>query len=401
MMKRILCPSLKALPLAALLAIPATGAPLPPSPSTEKAAAGPAFQAVGIIGDFAITNPQQLLSAATIINADVTFNVVGFVNGIARDPVSGKIFVTGTDFTSSYLGVVDFTTGKETTVGKITGEIIVDIAFDGAGVLYALTDNLKGTDPHALLTLNPATAAPTVVKVLDPHGGNTDTAQFGAIAWNPADGSLYYSDLNGDSPRKHLFIDKLTPGTFAQTTVATSAFTASPYAMVFTAGRLWISADRAFYSADAANLGAGFTVEGFAFFPTPDGQFRYLATGLLPDTLPCVPSATVACLANRFKVEVTYDATPGSGAGPANVILESAQSVKFSFFNPGNIELILKVLNACVPPFNKWWVFAGGLTDVGVVIKVTDTATGASKTYTNTKGNLFQTFADTSAFSCP
>jgi hypothetical protein len=83
------------------------------------------------------------------------------------------------------------------------------------------------------------------------------------------------------------------------------------------------------------------------------------------------------------------------------VVLESTQSVKFTFFDPGNIELILKVLDACVPPFNKWWVFGGGLTDVGVTITVTDSSTRAVKTYTSAKGKLFQTFADTSAFGCP
>ncbi|HEX3552592.1 MAG TPA: hypothetical protein VIA62_05135 [Thermoanaerobaculia bacterium] len=412
MMKRALCPSLlKALPMAALLAIPAlpsSGLPLPlpaqrpvGDTSTEKATVSPVFQAVGLFGDLALTNPKKLLSVATFLNPDATFAAVGFVNGLARQPGTGTLFVTGTDFASSYLGTVNFVTGQETTIGKITGEIIVDIAFDDAGTLYALTDNFRGAHLHSLLTLNTTTAAPTVVKALDAHGGTFDNAQFGAIAWNSADSSLYYSDLNGDTPRQHFFLDKVTPGSFTQTPVFTSTLGLRPYAMSFTAGRLWISTDLAFYSADAANLGGGLTSEGFALFPTPDGQFEYFPAGLVPSTLACVPSATAACLADRFKVEVTYDATPNNGSGPANVVLESSQSVKFTFFNPGNIEMILKVLNACVPPFNKWWVFAGGLTDVGVSIKVTDTATGAVKNYSSTKGTLFQTFADTNAFPCP
>ncbi|MBW8877731.1 MAG: hypothetical protein JF614_22410 [Acidobacteria bacterium] len=412
MMKRTICPScLKALPLAALLALPASpssGVPLPLpiqrpvwETSIEKATPPTPFQAVGLFGDLVVTNPRKLLSVATFLNPDATFSAVGFVNGIARQPGSGAIFVTGTDFASSYLGTVNFVTGQETTIGKITGEIVVDIAFDDAGTLYALTDDFRGAHLHSLLTLNTTTAAPTVVKALDAHGGTFDSAQFGAIAWNSADSSLYYSDLNGDTPRQHFFLDKITPGTFAQTPVFTASLGVSPYAMSFAAGRLWISTDVGFYSADAANLGGGLTSEGFALFPTPDGQFEYFASGLVPAVLPCVPTTTAACLANRFKVEVTYDATPGNGTGPGSVVLESSQSVKFTFFNPGNIEIILKVLNACVPPFNKWWVFAGGLTDVGVAIKVTDTTTGAVKNYTSTKGTLFQTFADTSAFACP
>ncbi len=123
--------------------------------------------------------------------------------------------------------------------------------------------------------------------------------------------------------------------------------------------------------------------------------------GLLPVEPACAPSATTACLYNRFKVTVDYDATPASGKGPATVLLESQQSVKFSFFDPGNIELILKILNACVAPYNKWWVSAGGFTNVGVAITVTDTQTGKVKTYSSAKNQLFQTFFDTAAFDCP
>ena len=81
-------------------------------------------------------------------------------------------------------------------------------------------------------------------------------------------------------------------------------------------------------------------------------------------------------------------------------MLESAESVKFTFFDPSNTEMILKILDACADG-NKWWVFAGGLTNVGLTITVTDTTTNAVKHYSSTKGQLFQTFADTSAFPCP
>jgi hypothetical protein len=59
------------------------------------------------------------------------------------------------------------------------------------------------------------------------------------------------------------------------------------------------------------------------------------------------------------------------------------------------------VLNAC--SFNAaYWTFAGGLTDVNVIMTVTDTQTGAVKTYTNPQGTAFQPIQDTSAFfTCP
>jgi hypothetical protein len=413
-MTRRLSLLLALLPSAALLfALPALGAPRESAPepalrarapqplgAPRASAALPAFQAIGLFGDLAVITPTRLASTATYLSGDFDFAFASFETGLARDPISGQVYVLGTDFVDSYLGRLDFATGQESTVGKITGDVIVDLAFDGAGTLYGLTANNQGTNPHALLRIDPATAAATVVKVLDSHGGPSDFGQLGALAWNPTDQSLYYSDENGASPRR-LFIDKIAPGTFAQSTALIAPFGLSTDAMAFAAGRLWLVTGIGFYSADAGNIAAGLTLEGTPNFPTPDGQFEYVPQGLFPAALPCVPGATTACLANRFKVEVTYDATPANGTGPGNVVLESGASVKFTFFDPGNIELILKVLDACTPPFNKWWVFGGGLTNVGVTITVTDTRTGAMKTYTNTKGHLFQTFADTAAFDCP
>ncbi len=234
--------------------------------------------------------------------------------------------------------------------------------------------------------------------MLDAHGGSSDEAQFGALAWNPADGNLYYADVNGS---RHFFVDKLAPGTFAQSAFAASNVGFAPNAMAFVNGRLYLTSSGTFFSLDATSPEAIPSFEGFSEYPSADGVFAYSASGLIPAALGCVPTASAACLANRFKVEVAYDATPANGAGPAQVVLESGASVKFTFFDPTNIEMILKVLDACVPPFNKWWVYAGGLTDVGVSIKVTDTMTGSVKNYSSTKGTLFQAFADTAAFACP
>ncbi|MGH9362982.1 MAG: hypothetical protein ACRD2T_13795, partial [Thermoanaerobaculia bacterium] len=74
----------------------------------------------------------------------------------------------------------------------------------------------------------------------------------------------------------------------------------------------------------------------------------------------------------------------------------------FWFFAPENIEMTVKVVNACVPQFNRFWVFLSGLTNVQVVTTVTDTKTGQVKTYTNPQGRPFRTILDTQAFAtCP
>lgn len=371
--------------LAALLAAPAAGSP-----------AAPTFQVVGSGFDLAVVNPTNLLTTATSIRADNGFGAFR-TTGLAISP-AGIAFIVGNDFNqSSWLAQVNFNTGAATTVGKMTGYVINDIAFDGAGQLYGVTDNTVGTSPHSLLLIDTATAAVSVVMMLDDHSGRNDIGEDGAIAFNPGDGSFYYADTDASD---HLFVDRLAPGTFVQTPVLTDSLTIIATAMAFSQGKLWLFDADVVFSADASNIAAGLTVAGSMGYPTAIGNVGFFAAGAVPNTLSCVPSPAAACLYNRFRVEITYDATPNNGSGPANVVLESSASVKFTFFDPTNIEMILKILNACTLNA-KWWVFAGGLTDVGVTIKVTDTATGAVQNYSSAKGHLFQTFADTSAFNCP
>jgi hypothetical protein len=379
----------------------------PAAHGVEATSAAPDFQAVGFGGDLAVVDPDHLNTPAIFIQPDAGFSNVEGITGLASHPATGKIFIAGNDgVANSYLGTVDFNTGQVTTVGKIAGRIVVDITFDGTGNLFALTSNGAGNDEHSLLSIDTGTAAASVVMVLDPHGeascrltSATDVCfEAGAIAFNPTDGNFYYADRDDEF---HTFVDRIAPGTFTQTSVLTSDIIDAPTAMAFAQGKLWLSTLSAFLSADAANIGAGFdAATSVPTFSTSDGTFFLTPDGMFPIALPCVPTPTAACLFNRFKVEIAYDATPGNGAGPANVVLESSQSVKFTFFDPQNVEVILKTINACTLN-NKWWVFAGGLTNVGVTITVTDTVTHAVQIYKSQKTHLFQTFADTSAFPCP
>jgi CSLREA domain-containing protein len=113
----------------------------------------------------------------------------------------------------------------------------------------------------------------------------------------------------------------------------------------------------------------------------------------------CAPGGTTLCLSgNRFLVTASWKTTAGL-TGSAQGVELTPDSGYFWFFDPSNVELTLKVLNACN---NKFWVFLSGLTNVEVTVTVTDTKTGTVKIYTNPQGQSFKTVLDTSAFgTCP
>jgi glucose/arabinose dehydrogenase len=117
---------------------------------------------------------------------------------------------------------------------------------------------------------------------------------------------------------------------------------------------------------------------------------------------PCVASATTLCLnGGRFRVDVAWLNFQGnSGFGQAVPL--SGDAGYFWFFDPDNPEIFVKVLDACVPPFNHYWVFAAGLTDVETTLTVIDTATGDLKRYDKPLGEGFAPIRDTTAFAtCP
>lgn len=112
----------------------------------------------------------------------------------------------------------------------------------------------------------------------------------------------------------------------------------------------------------------------------------------------CTPSATTVCLNNdRFAVSATWRTGDGNnGQGQAGSL--TSDTGYFTFFGPSNVEVVVKVLNACSVN-SKYWVFAGGLTNVNVVLTVRDTVTGTTKTYTNALGAVFQPIQDTGALA--
>jgi CSLREA domain-containing protein len=123
--------------------------------------------------------------------------------------------------------------------------------------------------------------------------------------------------------------------------------------------------------------------------------------GAYERTTACVAGGDVLCLSGgRFQVRATHQFA-GSLPGVAQGVTLTGDSGYFWFFDPSNVEVTLKVLNACSLN-DRYWVFASGLTNVRVVLTVTDTQTGTVKTYVNPLNRTFVTITDTDAFdTCP
>lgn len=117
----------------------------------------------------------------------------------------------------------------------------------------------------------------------------------------------------------------------------------------------------------------------------------------------CAPSATTLCLnGGRFRVEADWRIPDGTtGAGRAVPIASAPDSGLFYFFSASNLEMLIKVLNACAVN-DRYWVFFAATTNVELAVVVTDTSTGATQGYLNPLNRPAPPEQDTNAFAtCP
>ena len=108
---------------------------------------------------------------------------------------------------------------------------------------------------------------------------------------------------------------------------------------------------------------------------------------------------TVCLLEGRFQVQVDWTNQHNDneeGIGQGELYTGSHRTGLFWFFNPQNIELIVKMIDATEVD-GKIWFFYGALSDVEYTIRVLDTASGAEKTYSNQAGAICG-LGDTGAF---
>ncbi len=114
----------------------------------------------------------------------------------------------------------------------------------------------------------------------------------------------------------------------------------------------------------------------------------------------CVPGGSVLCLQNgRFRVSAVLSLDDRFPGAAAQAVPLTDDTGNYWFFDPENLEIMVKVLDGC--GLNQhWWVFSSGLTDVGVTLRVEDLETGRTWENVHQKGSTYPPRLDTDAFPC-
>jgi hypothetical protein len=115
----------------------------------------------------------------------------------------------------------------------------------------------------------------------------------------------------------------------------------------------------------------------------------------------CTPSPTNLCLVGgRFDVRVDWR-RPSGQTGSGQAVPFTDQAGLFYFFSRDNLEMLVKMVDACSLN-NKFWLFFAATTNVEFTLTVSDVDTGTTQQYFNPLGMAALPVQDTSAFStCP
>ena len=112
---------------------------------------------------------------------------------------------------------------------------------------------------------------------------------------------------------------------------------------------------------------------------------------------PCLEDPNTMCLNDgRFRVHSAFEDFQGN-SGVAKQWPLTSDSGYSTFFSDSNVELFIKVLDACSLTGN-YWVFASGLTNVDIDLYVEDTESGKVWHARNPLGRVFATALDTQTF---
>lgn len=123
----------------------------------------------------------------------------------------------------------------------------------------------------------------------------------------------------------------------------------------------------------------------------------------------CVPDATTLCLDGfpgdgRFAVTVEFSTVQGGGyAGWALATPLAAVGARqgglFTFFDPANPEMLLKILDGCLIN-NRFWLYVSAGTNVALTLRIHDLLLDTEKIYQNPDLNPAPPLQDVDALPC-
>lgn len=112
----------------------------------------------------------------------------------------------------------------------------------------------------------------------------------------------------------------------------------------------------------------------------------------------CAADAGTLCLQDsRYAVAVEWRQSDGENGTGRVVHRGTNDSGLFTFFGRENWEVQIKLLDGCAVNGHVW-VYGASTTDLGYLIRVTDTATGEAKEYRNEPGSPAAAITDAAAF---
>jgi hypothetical protein len=158
-------------------------------------------------------------------------------------------------------------------------------------------------------------------------------------------------------------------------------------------GATWAAANAGLGNTAISSLVIDPVLPSLVFAGTAQGVFCAPLGQVAPQ---CALSSQALCLnSQRFGVAVSWR-DPGGNTGTGRSLAITDNTGAFWFFDPTNLELVVKVLDGRSVN-GKYWVFYGALTNVEYTITVKDNLTGVVRTYFNPQGRL-ASVADTGAY---
>jgi ELWxxDGT repeat protein len=287
------------------------------------------------------------------------------------------------------------------------------VAFQGR--IYFMGSTGQGTLGRGLWRSDGTAAGTTLVKPVAPPY----TFSRPEPAWLTVLGPhLFFTADDGEHGLELWRTDGTTEGTVLVRDIAPGSASSFPSELAAAGGRLFFRATNGIHGfelweSDGTSAGTRMVQDvspgGLSSHPeelTEAGGRLYFRAddGLsgtelwsLPLAAPpaCQPSELALCLGGRFRVEATWRDFQGN-AGRGHAVPLTGDTGYFWFFDPANVEVILKVLDG--QGLNgHHWVFYGALSTVEYTLTVTDVQTGASRRYINPSGRL-GSVGDTIAF---